>query len=44
MVDIFMTKESRYRTSNLKLGDDHVDLDEMGPEPTGIFISEVVEL
>jgi len=44
VVDIFMTKESRYRTSNLKLRDDQVDLDEMGPEPTGIFISEVAEL
>ena len=37
-----MAEESRYRTSNLKLQDDQVDLDEIAPEPIGIFISEVV--
>jgi len=44
VVDIFMTKESRCRTSNLKLRGDEMDLDEIAPEPTGIFISEIVEL
>jgi hypothetical protein len=40
MVDIFMTKESRYRTSNLKLRGE-MDLSEIEQDPPGIFIWEV---
>jgi len=43
MVDIFMAKESRYRTSNLKLRRE-MDLSEIEQDPTGMFISEVAEL